>query len=270
MMVAFSVFRLESKEMVVSDIRNLSRPEPELKRDNTRINEKIRVHELRLIGPDGKQLGVMSPDKAMEIAREHDMDLVEIAPQARPPVCRIMDYGKFRYEKTRKEREARRHQRLTTLKEVKFRPKIDAHDFNVKVKSIEKFINHGDKVKITVMFRGRERSHTDLGFDLTARIAESSQEYAFVEAPAKMEGRNMYMVLAPLKKDSKGDKAVKSDGTGKSDGAGKSDGTDKAVRNNGTAKVGKTDQTDKEEKGKNKPANDGPLVNDIGAKPQEP
>lgn len=188
-------------EQVVIDIRNMFKVQPQPQKDSTRINEKIRAHEVRLIGPDGKQLGVMSPDRAMEIAVQNDMDLVEIAPQAKPPVCRIMDYGKFKYEKTRKAREARRNQRQTTLKEVKFRPKIDVHDFEVKVRRIEKFIAHGDKVKITVMFRGRERSHSELGYKITERVKEAVETYAFVEVPARMEGRNMHMMLAPLKKE---------------------------------------------------------------------
>jgi len=150
-----------------------------------------------VIDGDGTQLGVMKTDEALQLAREKKLDLVNVAPSARPPVCRIMDYGKFKYEQSKKDREARKKQKVTTVKEVKLRPNIDTHDFDVKVKRSKKFLENGDKVKVTVMFRGREITHPEIAQRLCKQLADELQDYAVVEKPAKQEGRNMIMILTP-------------------------------------------------------------------------
>ncbi len=150
-----------------------------------------------MIDGDGTQLGVMKTDEALQLAREKKLDLVNVAPSARPPVCRIMDYGKFKYEQSKKDREARKKQKVTTVKEVKLRPNIDTHDFDVKVKRSKKFLENGDKVKVTVMFRGREITHPEIAQRLCKQLADELQDYAVVEKPAKQEGRNMIMILTP-------------------------------------------------------------------------
>src|SRR5882757_9465671 len=150
-----------------------------------RINDRIRVPEVRLVGPEGEQAG------------EADLDLVEVAPMARPPVCKLMDYGKFKYESAQKAREARRNQTLTVIKEMKLRPKIDSHDYLTKKGHVERFLKQGDKVKVTIMFRGREQSRPELGFRLLQRLADDIQELGFVESSPKQDGRNMIMVVAP-------------------------------------------------------------------------
>lgn len=169
---------------------------------NRRTNEAIRVPEVRLIGEDGEQVGIVSIEDARERAREADLDLVEMSPKAKPPVCRIMDYGKFRFEEEKRLKEAKKRQNVVHLKEVKFRPKIDDHDFKFKIKNALKFLKRGDKVKVTVRFRGREMAHTDLGFDIINRVkAALSEEIGILEEKkAGMEGRNIIMVLAPSKK----------------------------------------------------------------------
>ena len=162
-----------------------------------RINEEITAKELRLIGVDGEQIGIVSPREALAIAREAGLDLVEVAPQAKPPVCRIMDYGKYKFQQSKREKEARKKQKVINIKEVKFRLGIEDHDFEVKARNIERFLKKGDKVKITVMFRGREISHSDLGLALSNRIIERIEDVGVVEKPPKLEGRNMIMVLSP-------------------------------------------------------------------------
>ena len=162
-----------------------------------RVNEKVRAKEVRLIGEAGEQLGVMPLFQAVQIARERNTDLVEVAPTAVPPVCRLMDFGKFKYEQAKKERDARKHQKSVLLREVRFRPKIDEHDINFKVKIIQKLLGEGDKVKVSVMFRGREVTHPQLGKQLLDRVAESLKEASSIEKPAAMEGRNMTMILTP-------------------------------------------------------------------------
>jgi translation initiation factor IF-3 len=154
-----------------------------------RINDRIRVPEVRLVGPEGEQVGIVPIGKALELAAESDLDLVEVAPMARPPVCKLMDYGKFKYESAQKAREARRNQALTVIKEMKLRPKIDSHDYETKKGHVERFLKAGDKVKVTIMFRGREQSRPELGFRLLQR--------GFVESSPKQDGRNMIMVVAP-------------------------------------------------------------------------
>jgi len=157
------------------------------------------VPEVRLVGPEGEQVGIVRIDDALRLARESDLDLVEVAPMARPPVCKLMDYGKFKYESAQKARETRRNQSLTVIKEMKLRPKIDPHDYATKKGHVERFLKAGDKVKITIMFRGREQSRPELGFRLLQRLAEDVDELGFVESAPKQDGRNMIMVMAPHK-----------------------------------------------------------------------
>jgi translation initiation factor IF-3 len=165
---------------------------------NARVNEEIRAKEVRLVGPDGTQIGIKPVEEAQKMADEMDLDLVEVAPQAQPPVCKIMDYGKYRYEQTVKMKEARKKQSVVIFKEMKLRPKIDRHDYDIKKKHIERFLNSGFKVKVTIMFRGREMSHTELGEHLLQQMAEELTDIGVVESKPKLDGRNMQMVVAPL------------------------------------------------------------------------
>ncbi|MDL4777259.1 translation initiation factor IF-3 [Actinomadura xylanilytica] len=165
-----------------------------------RINDRIRVPEVRLVGPNGEQVGIVPIAKALELARESDLDLVEVAPTARPPVAKLMDYGKFKYESAMKAREARKNQAHTVIKEIKLRPKIDPHDYATKKGHVVRFLKAGDKVKVTIMFRGREQSRPELGFRLLQRLADDVEDLGFVESRAKQDGRNMIMVLGPHKK----------------------------------------------------------------------
>jgi translation initiation factor IF-3 len=162
-----------------------------------RINEEIRAREVRVIGSDGEQLGIMSGREAQQLAYEKHLDLVEIAPTAKPPVCRIMDYGKYRYEQQKREKESRKKQKTFDIKEVKLRPGIEEHDFNVKFKNAVRFLEDGDKVKVTIMFRGRELSHPELGEVLLNKMAAQLKEMAVVERQPKLEGKNMIMIVAP-------------------------------------------------------------------------
>ncbi|GAA1339213.1 translation initiation factor IF-3 [Saccharothrix algeriensis] len=164
-----------------------------------RINDRIRVPEVRLVGPNGEQVGIVRIEDALRLAQEADLDLVEVAAQARPPVCKLMDYGKFKYESAQKARESRRNQQLTVIKEQKLRPKIDPHDYQTKKGHVARFLSHGNKVKVTIMFRGREQSRPELGYRLLQRLAEDVAELGFVESNPKQDGRNMIMVLAPHK-----------------------------------------------------------------------
>jgi len=152
---------------------------------------------VRLVSETGEQLGIMSPKEAVKIAASKGMDLVEIAPSAKPPVCKIMDIGKFKYEQSKREREARKKQRIINVKEVKLRPNIEDHDFEVKTKNAIRFLQDGDKVKVTIMFRGRELSHPELGRELLIRVAALVKEMATVEKDPKLEGKNMTMILSP-------------------------------------------------------------------------
>jgi len=167
-----------------------------------RVNDRIRVPEVRLVGPNGEQVGIVRIDDALRLAQESDLDLVEVAPTARPPVCKLMDYGKFKYETAQKARETRRNQTNTVIKEMKLRPKIDAHDYETKKGHVVRFLKEGDKVKITIMFRGREQHRPELGFRLLQRLAGDVEELGFVESSPKQDGRNMIMVLGPHKKKS--------------------------------------------------------------------
>ena len=155
-----------------------------------------------MVGPGGEQVGIVRLEDALRLAREADLDLVEVAPMARPPVTRLMDYGKFKYEAAQKARESRRNQTNTVIKEMKLRPKIDSHDYETKKGHVVRFLKGGDKVKITIMFRGREQSRPELGFNLLRRLAEDVAEDGFVESAPKQDGRNMLMVLSPTKKKS--------------------------------------------------------------------
>jgi translation initiation factor IF-3 len=165
-----------------------------------RINDRIRVPEVRLVGPDGQQVGIVAIQDALRLAQEADLDLVEIVPTGRPPVAKLMDYGKYKYESALKAREARKNQAHTIIKEMKLRPKIDPHDYETKKGHVVRFLNAGDKVKITIMFRGREQSRPELGRRLLDRLATDVEELGFVEFAPKQDGRNMIMVLGPRKK----------------------------------------------------------------------
>ena len=164
------------------------------------MNDRIRSPQVRLVGADGEQIGVVATQEAVRRARELDLDLVEVAPQANPPVCRIMDYGKFKYERDIRQKEARKKQSRTELKEIKFRPKIDAHDYGTKKGHVERFLRGGHKVKVTIMFRGREMTHTDLGRKILDRLVGDLGEMVTVESMPKQEGRNMIMVISPNKR----------------------------------------------------------------------
>jgi len=165
-----------------------------------RINDRIRVAEVRLVGPNGEQVGIVRVEDALRLAQEADLDLVEVAPDARPPVCKLMDFGKFKYEADMKAREARRNQANTVLKEIRFRLKIDPHDYGTKKGHVERFLKAGDKVKIMIMFRGREQSRPEMGVRLLQRLADDVVELGFIESMPKQDGRNMIMVLGPTKK----------------------------------------------------------------------
>jgi translation initiation factor IF-3 len=158
------------------------------------------VPEVRLVGPNGEQVGIVRVEDALRLAQEADLDLVEVAPTARPPVCKLMDFGKYKYEAALKAREARKNQINTVIKEIKLRPKIDPHDYGTKKGHVVRFLSAGDKVKVTIMFRGREQSRPELGFRLLQRLAEDVADLGFVESAPKQDGRNMIMVLGPTKK----------------------------------------------------------------------
>ena len=160
------------------------------------INEDIRDKEIRLIGSDGAQLGIMSPEKAMEIAEEQDLDLVKISPTSNPPVCKIMDYGKYRFEQSKREKETKKNQKIIEIKEIRMSPGIGINDFNTKLKNGQKFLSDGDRLKVTVRFRGREMTHTEIGEELLRRFAEACTEIATISKPAKLEGRHMTMFLS--------------------------------------------------------------------------
>ena len=166
---------------------------------STRINDAIRVEKVRLIDDKGENRGEVRTDEALDIAARLNLDLVEVAPEARPPVCRIMDYGKWRYEQEQKAKQARKHQSTITVKEIKFRPKIDPHDYETKKGHVLRFLKHKDKVKVTIMFRGRELMHPERGEAILLQLAEEVQDLATIESRPNLDGRNMIMMLAPLK-----------------------------------------------------------------------
>jgi len=185
-----------------------------------RINERIRVPEVRLVGPAGEQIGIVSINDALRLAQEADLDLVEVAPTARPPVCKLMDYGKYKYESALKARESRKNQAQTVIKEIKLRPKIDPHDYGTKKGHVERFLKQGDKVKVTIMFRGREQSRPELGFKLLQRLAGDIEELGFVESLPKQDGRNMIMVIGPHKRKTEAMAAARAERASRSSGRG--------------------------------------------------
>ena len=161
------------------------------------LNEDIRDPEIRLIGTDGEQLGIMSSEAALKLAEEQDLDLVKISPQATPPVCKLMDYGKFKFEQGKREKEAKKNQHVVEIKEIRMSPGIDVGDFNTKLKNTQKFISDGNRVKVSVRFRGREMAHTEIGRDLLLRFAEQCADVAALDKDPKLEGRNMSIFLSP-------------------------------------------------------------------------
>ena len=177
--------------------RRFDRRPPE--RDLTRINERIRVPEVRLVGEDGKQVGVVPTEQALELARDRDLDLVEVAPDARPPVARLLDYSKYKYEQEQKAKAARKHQQQVNVREIKLRPKIAVHDYETKKGHVERFLARNDKVKVTIMFRGREQAHPERGRALLQRLYDDVAEMATIEQEPEQEGRNMHMLLAPIR-----------------------------------------------------------------------
>jgi translation initiation factor IF-3 len=177
--------------------RRFDRRPPE--RDLTRINDRIRVPEVRVIDDEGNQVGMMKTPDAVKFAQERDLDLVEVAPEAKPPVCRVLDYSKYKYEQAQKVKQARKHQQQITIREIKFRPKIAQHDYDTKKHHVERFLRHKDKVKITIMFRGREVTHPERGVMILDRLAEELAELGVVEQRPTQDGRNMTMMLGPSK-----------------------------------------------------------------------
>ena len=178
--------------------RRFDRRPPE--RDTTRVNERIRVPEVRLIGEDGSQVGVVPTEEALRYAQERDLDLVEVAAEARPPVVRVLDYSKYKYEQEQKAKAARRHQKQVTVREIKLRPKIADNDYETKKGHVVRFLNHNDRVKITIMFRGRETSHPERGEALLMRLAEDVADLGQIEQRPTQDGRNMTMLLAPVRR----------------------------------------------------------------------
>ncbi len=199
------------------------RPAP---RDTTRINDAIRVPRVRLIDDDGSQLGVKTTDEALKYADSKNLDLVEVAAQADPPVAKVMDYGKYKYEQEQKAKQARKHQSQILVKEIKFRPKIGIHDYNTKKGHVERFLNQRAKVKVTIMFRGRETTHPERGRDLLLRLAEDVKEIGTIESQPLLDGRNMVMLLGPtknagVKRDAEDEDAQRSEEAVQGDGDGK-------------------------------------------------
>ncbi len=178
--------------------RRLDRRPPE--RDETRVNERIRVPEVRLIDEDGNQVGVLRTEEALAYAHERDLDLVEVAPDARPPVCRVLDYSKYKYEQEQKAKAARRHQKQVNVREIKLRPKIADNDYKTKKSHVVRFLERDDRVKVTIMFRGREQTHPERGEALLKRLADDVSELGIVEQSPQQDGRNMTMLLAPVKR----------------------------------------------------------------------
>jgi translation initiation factor IF-3 len=192
--------------------RRFDRRPPE--RDQTRINDRIRVPEVRLIGVDGKQVGIVKTDDALRYAQERDLDLVEVAPDARPPVTRVLDYSKYRYEQSQKQKAARKHQQQVTIREIKFRPKIAQNDYDTKKGHVTRFLRGKDKVKITIMFRGREVTHPERGTALLDKLAGELSDIAVVEQSPVQDGRNMTMLLAPSKAVLAADRERSTNGAG--------------------------------------------------------
>jgi translation initiation factor IF-3 len=216
--------------------RRFDRRPPE--RDSTRTNERIRVPEVRLIDENGNQVGVMRTTEALRYAQERDLDLVEVAPEARPPVCRVLDYSKYKYEQAQKLKQARKHQQQITIREIKFRPKIAENDYKTKKGHVERFLRHKDKVKVTIMFRGREVTHPERGVMILDRLAEELSEVGVVEQRPLQDGRNMTMMLGPSKAVLSGELAA-------------SEPADDVANDNGVAAAERAPAADRE------PASDG-------------
>jgi translation initiation factor IF-3 len=229
--------------------RRFDRRPPE--RDTTRINERIRVPEVRVIDDEGNQVGVMKTPDALVFAQERDLDLVEVAPEARPPVCRVLDYSKYKYEQAQKVKQAKKHQQQITVREIKFRPKIAEHDYDTKKHHVERFLKHKDKVKVTIMFRGREVTHPERGTMILDRLAEELAEIGVVEQRPMQEGRNMTMMMAPSKAvlDGKADAGVSAFPAGSVDGESHGEGdvpaaaTEAPAANGAAAKDGASQVT---------------------------
>jgi translation initiation factor IF-3 len=190
--------------------RRFDRRPPE--RDTTRVNERIRVPQVRLIGADGEQLGIVDTTEAMKKAQEADLDLVEVAPNSKPPVTKLLDYSKYKYEQEQKQKAARKHQQQVNVREIKLRPKIASHDYETKKGHVERFLKHRDKVKVTIMFRGREQAHPERGRDLLQKLFEDLGGIAVIESAPLQEGRNMSMLLGPSKELDKLAEADQADG----------------------------------------------------------
>lgn len=188
-----------------------------ISRDSLRINEQIHIREVRVTSATGEQLGIMPTREALRMAEEQHLDLVEVAPKAKPPVCRIMDFGKYRYEQQKREKEAKKKQKVISIKEVKLRPNIEQHDFDVKLKNALRFVEEGNKVKVTIMFRGRELSHPELGREILGRVAAQLGDKVSVERNAKLEGKNMTMIVAPKSQKSSKSKEHKKNAHSKED-----------------------------------------------------
>ena len=197
--------------------RRFDRRPPE--RDSTRLNERIRVPEVRLIGADGEQVGVIPIDQALERAQSEDLDLVEVAPEAKPPVARLLDYSKYKYEQEQKAKAARKHQQQTNVREIKLRPKIADHDYETKKGHVVRFLRQRDKVKVTIMFRGREQAHPERGRALLQRLFEDIDDLAVIESAPLQEGRNMSMLLGPTRTAGEESSGSDDEGSG-SDGDG--------------------------------------------------
>jgi translation initiation factor IF-3 len=187
-----------AKARNITEVKNIARGN-QGPTNHMRINEEIVAKEVRLIGPNGDMMGVVTPEKARQIAFQNDLDLVEISPKANPPVCKVIDYGKFMFDQAKKQKEALKHQKATAMKEVWLKPNIEEHDFSFKTKNANKFLSQGHKVKVSLRFRGREMAYTNMGRDLMVKFAEACSENGELDANPKLEGRNMLMTLSPLK-----------------------------------------------------------------------
>lgn len=191
----------KSTETAVKDLKPIARRPhnaPPTRDTGPRVNERIREDQIRLIGPEGENIGLSTPAYGMQLAAEAGLDLVEISPNASPPVCKVMDFGKFKYEQQKRESEARKKQKIIDVKEIKFRPNTDSHDYDVKLRNIVKFLENGDKVKATMRFRGREMAHQNLGLELLQRVAKDVEEIGKVENMPRLEGRQMVMMIGPV------------------------------------------------------------------------
>ncbi|MCF2870471.1 translation initiation factor IF-3 [Octadecabacter sp. G9-8] len=194
----FTLQHSKANNLRTSPIARRPHNAPPARDTGPRVNDRIRATEIRLIGAEGENVGVVTPERAMVMAEDAGLDLVEISPNATPPVCKIMDFGKFKYETQKREAEARKKQKIIEIKEVKFRPNTDTNDYDVKMRNVYKFLENGDKVKVTLRFRGREMAHQNLGRELLERVAADTVEHGKVENFPKMEGRQMVMLIGPL------------------------------------------------------------------------